>query len=62
VLKKNLHVDADWILRMARRGEEREAAVEEVEIADVEDLFTFAAENAREAGEGYEHEFVVSMI
>jgi hypothetical protein len=55
-------VDADWILRMPRRGEEREAAVEEVEMADVDDSFTFAAEDAREAGEGYEREFVVAMI
>jgi hypothetical protein len=52
---------ADRILRMARRGEEREAAAEEVKRADVEDLFAFVAEDAREVGEGYEHVFVVSM-
>jgi hypothetical protein len=63
-LEKSLHVNADWMPRTPRRGEEREAAVEEIERADVEDLFAFASasEDAREAGEGYERVFVVSMI
>jgi hypothetical protein len=49
---------------MPRRGEQREAAVEEIERADVKDLFAVASasEDAREAGEGYERVFVVSMI
>jgi hypothetical protein len=53
---------AGEILRMVRRGEEREAAAEEAERADVEDPFGFAAEDAGEAGEGYECVFLVSMI
>jgi hypothetical protein len=48
----------------AEEGEEREAAVEEMERADVEDSFTFAfaSEDAREAGEGYVCVFVVPII
>jgi hypothetical protein len=61
-LERSLHADADRILRMPRRGEEREAAVKEVERADVEDSFAFAAEDTREAGEGYKRVFFASMI
>jgi hypothetical protein len=63
-LKKSLPVNANWMHRIPR-GEEREAATEEAERADVEDPFGFAAEDAREVageGPGYECVFVASTI